>query len=99
MYSNVQQIELDQNPAEITIFPNPADYQVFIAMKELEGRSGEVKIVNQLGKVFYQKDFESLPETPLKVDLNDFTSGIYFVKMSAEGRRAITKRLVVVNEN
>lgn len=99
IFSNVKEVDLNQNPLDVSIFPNPAENRIFISMKELEGKKSDFKIIDRFGKMMYSQSFESLPGEPVKVDLTDFVSGVYFIKINSEGRRSITKRLIVVNEN
>ena len=98
-YSNIQRVKVILSKDELTVFPNPAAHEVFVSMKEMAGKSGSMSISDQMGKVIYQKSFESIPTAAHRVDLLNYTGGVYFVSVVADGRRRITKKLVVIDEN
>jgi hypothetical protein len=88
---------------DYTLFPNPAGESVSILLNEKATQShsnttpSTITFLNQLGKPVYQKTIDSavLENRVLQVDLNDFSNGLYFVKMETEGQRAVVKRLIV----
>jgi len=98
-YSNIQRVEVVLSKDELTVFPNPAAYEVFVSMKELAGKSGTLSISNQMGKVVYQRSYQVIPLFADKIELKNMPSGVYFITVLADGRRQITKRLVVIDEN
>ena len=98
-YSNVQRVKVILNHDEVTIFPNPTAYEVNVSMKELAGKSGTLTISNQMGKVILQKSYDSIPVFADRIELKNMTGGVYFITVQADGRRQITKRLVVIDEN
>ncbi len=66
---------------------------------EFAGKSGDVTISDQYGKVVKANHYEELPTESLRIDVSNFKSGVYFVNLKVDGRRQITKRLAVVNED
>ena len=68
-------------------------------MKELKDKKGNVQISNQMGTIIFEKEYDSISEYAEHIELSELPSGIYFVMIKAEGRRMITKRLVVIDED
>jgi M6 family metalloprotease-like protein len=67
----------------LTIYPNPAKDVLFI---ELEGNY-QVALLNAIGRVVFEKEAIGLSS----IDLNDFSEGVYFIKVEKEGRETIQK--------
>ncbi len=76
---------------EISLFPNPAKKEVILLWK----RSDEVsiKIFNSLGKLMYYSKDKNI-NSAFKIDVSQYASGIYFVKVNNE-KGEITKKLVI----
>ena len=77
------------------LFPNPATDQVSLHVADYSDAPIQLSIVNQLGKIVYQKDNLLASDGIQSIDLQAFTNGLYFVQLSAKGRRLITKKLLV----
>ncbi len=97
--SDVRMVLFTPAMMKFEVFPNPAEQQVFISMLELVGKSGKVQITNQVGQIFHQQSFDQIPGAPVRVDLSDYVGGVYFITVRADGRRQMTKKIVVINEN
>ena len=97
--SGVRNVVFTSQMMKFELFPNPAEKVVNISMIELIGKSATVNISNQMGQVMHQQTIEEVVAAPLRIDLNDYVGGVYFVTVTADGRRQMTKRLVVINED
>jgi hypothetical protein len=99
---DINQIDLEKM-TDYTLFPNPAGESVSILLNEKAIQSQSITtpsiftFFNQLGKPVYQKiiDADILENRVLQVDLNEFSNGLYLVKMETAGQRAVVKRLIV----
>ena len=99
LYSEVKRVKVILNNDVVTLFPNPAINEVFISMKELKGKKGNIQISDQMRRVFFNQDYDSISEYAERIELTEMPSGIYFVFIKAENRRMITKRLVIIDED
>lgn len=80
---------------DFTVFPNPAVGAFFLKIPRLSGLSATLVIYNQMGLPVYR---EFLPVTDKRVHLvkaEDWDAGLYFVELLPEGRRPVTKRVVI----
>ncbi|WP_074407184.1 M4 family metallopeptidase [Aquimarina megaterium] len=69
------------NTTGFNVYPNPASKDLNISFKSLDNVSSQIRIVNILGKVVYNKEVKStLGNNTIKVDVSRLNSGIYFVK-------------------
>lgn len=71
----------------VTMFPNPA--QEILTITSNNTGNNIVHIINSVGQIV--KDFSF--ETEITVDIKDFNSGVYFVKVI--GENTITKKLII----
>ncbi len=80
---------LDNNLA-ISLFPNPAFEQIQVALERPE--SGVVELFNSSGKNLNQYDFA---EGKVTIPTDNLSAGMYFIKVSADGKTTIERFMVV----
>lgn len=91
-YSQVRAIAVLPAEAQLTVFPNPFQNDLFISFDK--GNKGPVTltIVNQLGEVMAAKEIGGLEVlNPIQLDASDFAQGIYFVKMNVSNVNSIVR--------
>jgi len=79
----------------IALYPNPADYELFIDLKEFEGNSVEIIIYNQLGQVMDRSSLDEITLEPVRIDLRDYRGGMFFATLQIDNLKLITKKFVV----
>ena len=47
------------------------------------------------GKTVFFEKIEELKTAAVELDLSGEMAGVYFIKISAEGQRAVTKKLII----
>ncbi len=72
----------------VTIYPNPADQFVILTSKS---NIKEIKILNLIGKTVFSKEINS---KQLRVDIQNYKKGIYFVEITAESGKQLLKLIV-----
>lgn len=95
IFSNVQRLEFPTSLEEFHIFPNPSNDYVDINLRPVTGEQVTVKIANQLGSELFSTTLENAPESPYRIDLENFRDGIYLVLIFSETRRLEIKKLVI----
>lgn len=92
-------VELDQNYASsiaaYSIYPNPANQEIFINLKKFAGQSGEIELINYLGQTIRQESYKIIPVTPLKLVTRSLAKGLYFIKISIDQNTIITEQLLI----
>ena len=79
--------------SEITLYPNPSASTFAIDLKLLENTTVNVEIHNAIGQLIKQTDSQ-LFETGLQAlnfDVNTLDQGVYFIKISLNGKETIRK--------
>ena len=75
--------------SQIFIYPNPGKGIINI---QSQTTPQEIKIINLLGEVLYSKQ----PNTnENKIDVNNYSSGIYLIYMKAVGKEATTRKIIL----
>lgn len=78
--------------AQMQVYPNPAQEQVNIALKDLPGET-TLNIISISGKVMYKQNITD-KSTILSIPLNGYPSGMYIVELSADSYKT-TRKLIV----
>ena len=94
-YSNVKRLRFDMDLSEVKIFPNPADNEVNINLSAFSGLPVELKVYNPLGQLVITKSLEEAPKSSVLINLNALKAGIHYVAIKVDGRKLITKKMVI----
>jgi hypothetical protein len=73
--------------AVLKIFPNPSSGIFTLAAEGLNGQA-DLKIVNALGQIVYKAH---LSKESIQIDLSEYSTGIYFAVIEAEGQKTVRK--------
>lgn len=82
----------NQIPDKISIYPNPADEQIYIK-QQTHQEAFTTRVFSPSGRMLQQTE---ITENPAKIDCSDFSSGIYFVKILDRKNRVIANKKVTV---
>ena len=84
--------------SRVSIYPNPTDGKTFIELNNLANKQIEVKLVNILGAEIMHlfigeiiSNYHSIND----IDLSHLETGIYFVKVVADGDMVMTDKLIL----
>ena len=78
---------------DFIMYPNPADSNVHISLKNANEKIGSLTITDMLGKTI--KDIKNITANEVNVDVSNFTTGVYFVTITSENNLKLVKKLVV----
>ena len=82
---------------DISLFPNPAENEVYLNLEALAGQQGTVAISNSLGQVVQDLTFDQISKDPLRLDISRYSSGLYFVSIKTNDKQHIVKKLLINN--
>ena len=85
----------NREKADLTIFPNPAAFEINLEMKGNISADATIQIFDQQGKQVYSKKIGYSEEANLPIDVSHFSVGIYLLSIQKDGKNMITKRFVV----
>ena len=84
--------------SRVSIYPNPTDGKTFIELNNLANKQIEVKLVNILGaEIMHLFSGEIVSNYYMinNIDLSHLETGIYFVKVVADGDIVMTDKLIL----
>jgi hypothetical protein len=77
--------------AKVEIFPNPVDEQLNIHCSGYAGKNAVVVIRDVAGRVVYEREFTSLKQENLILDLKDLSTGMYQLEFISGDNREYFK--------
>lgn len=79
--------------AALSLFPNPASDEVNISINNKTFGAIEITVVNSLGQVLQTIDDSNVSGT-MTINVSNYSSGLYFVNIQADGVR-VSKKLLI----
>lgn len=82
------------NPMGLSIWPNPVSNQFTFSAGGLSADAiTKLEVLDVLGKIMFQNEYQSRNELKETVDLSDFSNGIYFVKITNNNKQSVSRIL------
>jgi hypothetical protein len=81
---------------DFEIFPNPARSEAWIDLSNFEGLTVRLLISDLVGQPFFDEIIEKATVSPHHLSLNNLPAGLYLVKMQANGKRVVIRKLEVM---
>jgi len=91
-------VSVDENTSEIdvSVYPNPSDGSIYINMNAANKIDLKINLTDILGKEIYSTSFEGfVGQNIISVDLNENSSGIYFLKIKDSNGGAFFKKIIL----
>lgn len=80
---------------KINVFPNPASDFLFVKTPDNQNKNFEILVTNILGQAMHEISFLEKGKTEFSIDVKNWTSGIYFLKIKTEEEEKVWKFNVV----
>ena len=85
-----------QNQIEsITLYPNPINDFINLTVNEFVGQEAVIEIFDTRGAKMGERVYQPIDQNTLKLDVNNFESGLYWLSIKVEGHDIITKKFIV----
>jgi hypothetical protein len=94
LYTSCTGVEENFPEHSLDIYPNPADDHFVMCLKSEQMLDANVQIMSVLGEVVMQRHFSLGMGLKKEVSIAELPSGIYLVRIFADGKQAV-KRMVV----
>jgi hypothetical protein len=79
LYYEINKDAIDQNKiAKVSLFPNPAEDQIFIDLSNISGAT-KIKIINCDGKICNEQIIDTQNNTLQNIDISELSAGLYIV--------------------
>jgi len=96
--SMIKPLVFETDLETVMVFPNPTADEFYLSLKAYVGQAATISIVNAFGEVVEHLSLDEVPETPIRFDASELRSSLYHVMVQVEGKKMITKKVVVVKE-
>ena len=90
-----QSLDFAASTHGISIFPNPAQDELFIGLQTVAGQEGQITIVNPFGQPMQSINIADLQEGTLKVNTASFQNGLYYLNIELANQKPITEKLLI----
>ena len=88
-------LNLTNNNALFSVYPNPATDELFVNMKEFVGQQGTIQIHNQIGQVVQQMQLNNIPFEALQMNVSGLEGGLYYVSAHVAGHAIKLKKVII----
>jgi len=79
---------------DFDIYPNPTDGEFFVFGKIKNTQDVEIQIFDLLGRQVFSKKINNVQEVNERVELSNWISGNYFVKIQTEDGQVFSKKII-----
>jgi coxsackievirus/adenovirus receptor len=84
-----------QEPTSLTVYPNPAQNELFINTSKLAPSKGVLQIIDGFGKQIGTKVFDNTVDNLIRIDLANYQNGIYFYQIKMPKQEIISGKFIV----
>ncbi|MBK7426235.1 MAG: T9SS type A sorting domain-containing protein [Saprospiraceae bacterium] len=77
------------------VYPNPASSLLNFDLKEYIDRNVQIELYSLEGKLRHKIQFDKIQETTQTIRLDNFSGGLYFIKLKSAGLPDVTKRVML----
>ncbi|MEL6923214.1 MAG: T9SS type A sorting domain-containing protein [Bacteroidota bacterium] len=90
--------QYDKAAQQMLLFPNPTHNQTMVDLPQHIGQTVQLELVHFTGQRIEQWQIDAFPERGFQLDLQNLPNGGYFVLARSQGRRMISRKLVVARK-
>ncbi len=82
---------------QVKVYPNPANDYLTVDMSNIEGKTANIYMYNQLGNLIKTYFVEDSAE-PFNISVSAYKNGSYILRVATEGKRDITKQVSIIKD-
>lgn len=90
-----QTVVFNKTNADIAVYPNPADAEFWLNIKDTENTNVTISVLDRLGRIIEVKNLDKNHDTKVYFDTQNWQDGQYFILVQPEGKTQITKRVLI----
>jgi len=76
---------------KISLAPNPTTDIAILDMEFSENIDLKVEVLNVMGQIIFETNKDNTTEERIDINMSDFASGIYFVRVSVDNQTVVKK--------
>lgn len=93
-FSGIKQAKVEADDLEVGLAPNPASDLLAVSLMKDGHHSGEIQVIDVLGKKLSSMSFEMKDRTKINLDLNDLTPGVYFLDITLDDNEKSVRKFI-----
>lgn len=94
-YSNVQVVNF-VNLIDFGVYPNPTADYVQVNLESVKGKAVTIRLFDNLGRPVMEEQIDEVTNNTHEINLRKLYDGRYSISVFVEGKRPVTKSLVVL---
>jgi hypothetical protein len=79
---------------EFAVYPNPTSNAINLELQQYSGKNVAVQVLNTFGQQVYNTTFKEVTDQVYRVDMQNYPTGMYFIKVTSEGIETIAKKVM-----
>jgi HYR domain/Secretion system C-terminal sorting domain len=79
---------------EFAVYPNPTNGLVNLELAQYDGKNVAIQVLNSVGQQVYNLPIKEVTNQTYSVDMLNYPTGIYLVKVSSNGIETISKKIM-----
>jgi Secretion system C-terminal sorting domain len=79
---------------EFAVYPNPTNGLVNLDLAQYDGKNVAVQVLNSVGQQVYNLPIKEVTNQTYSVDLQNYPTGIYLVKITSNGVETISRKIM-----
>jgi glucose/arabinose dehydrogenase/mono/diheme cytochrome c family protein len=96
-YSAIKMVDFKVDLSSWSVFPNPAQNELFLNLKPFAGKEATIQLINSFGKVISSQKVQKIGDAVERFDLIGVENGLYFVQIKMANRQLLSQKIVVEN--
>ena len=94
-YTNIQQVDFSIDLESISVFPNPAQAELFVNVRSLKNNTGTIILSNQFGQVVQEIRLAEINEDIIPINTEKMSNGLYYLQLAIDGKKMLTKKVFI----
>jgi hypothetical protein len=82
-------------PAQIKVFPNPTQHEVFVDLSAFAGKTAQVQILNTVGQLVHETQIDEVNTDRTRFDVSDLPSDMYLIRVQVDSEGMFTEKFVI----
>ena len=94
-YTATQQVDFRIDLNKISVFPNPAQDELFVNLVPYTGKKGQLILTNQYGQVAKQFDLATIDQELVKINTSSMENGLYYLMIKLDNQQLFTEKVMI----
>ena len=94
-YTNVQLVNFSIDLAAFSVFPTPAQEELFISLSNHQSQTGTLTLLNQFGQIMKQIKVVGTEADLIKINTAQMDNGLYLLNVNLTGQPNFTEKVLI----